>query len=157
MCTITLINHTSNSSEFIITSNRDEATGRKTFLPDYETYADVQLFFPKDAEAGGSWIGVSELNRIACLMNGAEEAHQRKSSYRLSRGVVLKDFLSSNDLDESMKNYNFEIRLLQWLKRCRAYLFSSKFNISCNLGCCNTCILYFSLFYLPDGQICPYN
>ena len=108
MCTITLINHTSNSSEFILTSNRDEATGRNTFLPDYETYADVQLFFPKDAEAGGSWIGVSELNRIACLMNGAEEAHQRKSSYRLSRGVVLKDFLSSNDLDESIKNYNFK-------------------------------------------------
>ena len=80
MCTITFIPKTNN--DFILTSNRDEAPGRETFPPEIYEEDAVELLYPKDAVAGGTWIGASNKKRIVCLMNGGFVSHKRKAFYR---------------------------------------------------------------------------
>lgn len=105
MCTVTYIPLSHDA--FILTSNRDETPMRKTIPP--QTYAEegVQITYPKDQLAGGTWIGVSSKNRVICLLNGAFEKHKRKSSYRLSRGVVVKKLLTCDDVLAAIHDFNF--------------------------------------------------
>lgn len=105
MCTVTFI--PKSNSDFIITSNRDEAPGRETFPPKIYEEDKVQLLYPKDALAGGTWIGVSQKKRVVTLMNGGFVAHQRKPFYRKSRGLVVKDLLKADDLKKEIDNYDF--------------------------------------------------
>lgn len=106
MCTITFFPKSNN--DFILTSNRDEAPGRETFSPEIYEEDGVQLFYPKDAVAGGTWIGVSDKKRIVCLMNGGFVAHKRKPFYRKSRGLVVKDFLKTENLKDEIEKYDFD-------------------------------------------------
>ncbi|MFV8226810.1 NRDE family protein [Christiangramia aquimixticola] len=108
MCTVTLVPHPESLSGFILTSNRDEAVGRKTLPPAWERYNEVKLYFPKDKLAGGTWLGVSKLSRCICLMNGGEEPHVRKKDYRKSRGIVVKEFLAADKLKNFRSEYNYE-------------------------------------------------
>lgn len=108
MCTITLVPHPDSLNGFILTSNRDEAVSRRTLPPQSEMYKKTRLYFPKDEEAGGTWLGVSEHLRCICLMNGADKPHVRKAEYRKSRGVVVKDFLSSAKLKKTFKEYDLQ-------------------------------------------------
>jgi len=62
MCTVTFIPQGNNN--FILTSNRDEAIGRKTLPPDFYDIEDTKMLFPRDAVAGGSWIGLSEKSHL---------------------------------------------------------------------------------------------
>ncbi len=105
MCTVTFIPNPNNS--FILTSNRDEAPGRATLMPEIYEEDGVKLLYPKDAVAGGTWIGISEKKRIITLMNGGFVAHQPKPFYRKSRGVVVKDLLKSEKIKSAIENYNF--------------------------------------------------
>lgn len=104
MCTVTLIPTQENN--FILTSNRDEAINRKTLLPEFYQVANTRMLFPKDAVAGGTWIGLSDKNTMICLLNGAFQIHERLMSYRQSRGVVVKDLLGANDLKKAIEAYN---------------------------------------------------
>ena len=106
MCTVTLI--PLQNSDFILTSNRDESPKRSSVNPDLYVYNDVKLLYPKDEKAGGTWIGASSNKRVLCLLNGAFICHERKESYRLSRGVVVKDLLVCEDLIKTIANYNFD-------------------------------------------------
>lgn len=108
MCTVTLVPISAENKSFILTSNRDEAAEREAIPPKIYTENGAKMLYPKDKLAGGTWIGVSERKRLICLLNGAFEPHIRETSYRLSRGVVVKDILATNDLDEAVKNYNFK-------------------------------------------------
>ena len=108
MCTISLVPHPDHANGFILTSNRDESLSRSAIPPRIEYHKDMKLFFPKDLQSGGTWVGVSEAKKCICLMNGAEKPHERKASYRKSRGVVVKDFLASGRLKRYAENYNFE-------------------------------------------------
>ena len=51
MCTVSLIPISEN--DFILTSNRDEAVGRKTLFPEFYQEQGVRVLYPKDAVAGG--------------------------------------------------------------------------------------------------------
>ncbi|MBK5213015.1 MAG: NRDE family protein [Flavobacteriaceae bacterium] len=105
MCTITFIPKSNN--DFILTSNRDETPGRETFPPKIYEEEGVQLLYPKDGVAGGTWIGISEKKRAVTLMNGGFVAHKRKPFYRKSRGLVVKDLLKSDDLKTEIEKYDF--------------------------------------------------
>ncbi|MAP79776.1 MAG: hypothetical protein CL526_01685 [Aequorivita sp.] len=106
MCTVTFIPQ--NATNFTLTSNRDEAPGRETKMPQIYTEDGIKLMYPKDAVAGGTWIGVSDKNRIVTLMNGGFKPHKRQPYYRKSRGLVVKDLLETTDLKREIKNYNFD-------------------------------------------------
>ncbi|MFD0976410.1 NRDE family protein [Salinimicrobium gaetbulicola] len=108
MCTVTLIPFKSPSEGFILTSNRDEANGRKTLPPKIYSENDILKLYPKDEVGGGTWIGVSERKRTICLLNGEFERHERKPPYRLSRGVVVKDLLDAPVLTTAIKDYDLE-------------------------------------------------
>ena len=105
MCTVTFIPQSNNG--FILTSNRDEAPGRETFPPKIYHENGMGLLYPKDAVAGGTWIGVSEKKRAISLMNGGFVPHIRKLPYRKSRGVVLKELLVSEKLLSTVNGYDF--------------------------------------------------
>lgn len=95
------------NKNFVLTSNRDEAPGRKTLAPEVYTEKGVKMAFPKDMVAGGTWLGISERNRLINLLNGGFENHVRKPPYRLSRGVVVKELLAAEDFVEATEKFNF--------------------------------------------------
>ncbi|MCO6459784.1 MAG: NRDE family protein [Saprospiraceae bacterium] len=106
MCTITYIPSVK-PGHFVVTDNRDEAVSRPALPPALYKEPDSLLFYPKDIQAGGTWIGMSSQNRLMALMNGAFERHQRLASYRKSRGTVVKELLIAADLSSALKYYDF--------------------------------------------------
>lgn len=106
MCTVTLIPTQDNN--FILTSNRDEVVNRKTLFPEFYQINGTRMLFPKDAVAGGTWIGTSDKQTMICLLNGGFEIHERLVSYRQSRGVVVKDLLEADNLELAIEEYNLK-------------------------------------------------
>lgn len=118
MCTVTIIPKGKN--DFVLTSNRDESPNRTSLAPDIYLVEGTKMMFPKDELAGGTWIGVSEKNRLICLLNGGFICHERKADYRMSRGVVVNDLLASEDVVASIEDYNlidiepFTLVIVDW-------------------------------------------
>lgn len=105
MCTVSFIYR--GNKDFMLISNRDEAVNRKTIPPKAYENNGVSLVYPKDEVAGGTWIGVSSKNRMLCLLNGAFVKHDRKSSYKKSRGIIVKELLEVNDVFTEIEQYDF--------------------------------------------------
>lgn len=105
MCTVSFIPV---GSAFFITSNRDEKlTRKKAFAPAVYNYNGLNILFPKDADAGGTWIAAKENGDAAVLLNGAFINHIAVPSYRKSRGIILLDILA----DESPSAFFTKINL----------------------------------------------
>jgi hypothetical protein len=125
MCTVTFIPQS--LSNFILTSNRDEAPDRQTLPPKLYKINEVDLLFPKDAEAGGTWFGVSSRKRLICLLNGGFTAHKREASYRMSRGIIVTDLLISENAVSAIETYNFNdiepftIVMVEWKEELKLY------------------------------------
>lgn len=94
MCTVSYI-PTKKVGGFILTSNRDEKSVRPTLPPAVYNVNGVELCFPKDIQAGGSWIASNNKGRLCCLLNGAFVAHKKEEWHTESRGKVLIDLSSS--------------------------------------------------------------
>ncbi|UZO82561.1 NRDE family protein [Aquimarina sp. ERC-38] len=105
MCTVTLLPLSEDS--FILTSNRDESISRRTIYPKIYEEKDVTILYPKDKEAGGTWIGISSRKRMICLLNGGFKKHNRKQAYRKSRGIVVTDLLKVSNFEKGIAAYNF--------------------------------------------------
>ncbi|QTE21891.1 NRDE family protein [Polaribacter cellanae] len=105
MCTVTYLPLENNN--FILTSNRDETPLRKTIPPKKYVENGVEITYPKDALAGGTWIGFSEKKRLVCLLNGGFTIHKRKISYKMSRGIIVKNILTNENALEYIKNFDF--------------------------------------------------
>lgn len=124
MCTVTYIPKDNNN--FILTSNRDEAYGRTTLAPSFYAIDGVKMLFPKDAVAGGSWIGVSEKSRMICLLNGGFENHVKEQAYKMSRGVVVKELLKADNLSNAIADFDytgiepFTIAAIDWSSTLKA-------------------------------------
>ncbi|MDB4583099.1 NRDE family protein [Draconibacterium sp.] len=95
MCTVSYIPG-KNNCDFVLTSNRDEKAYRPTLVPQIYDTGNKKLCFPKDAQAGGSWISVNNKGRLCCLLNGAFVKHVKKPHYAQSRGIVLIELASSD-------------------------------------------------------------
>jgi len=106
MCTVTYLPIGNN--QFILTSNRDESPMRKTIAPKKYDEQGVALVYPKDELAGGTWIGLSEKNRLVCLLNGGFEIHERKGPYAMSRGLIVKKILSAENSVTCIENFIFD-------------------------------------------------
>lgn len=106
MCTITYVPDSVVDKGFIIMDNRDESINRPAKFPEIYKEYGTELLYPKDKLAGGTWIGVSRKNTLMALMNGAFKQHKRKSSYRKSRGIVVKELLASNSIKAAFEEYD---------------------------------------------------
>ena len=103
MCTVTYLPLSNNN--FILTSSRDVPFARESALhPQTQIEEGVTITYPKDGKAGGTWIGVSSQKRLICLLNGGFEYHTSRTSYRKSRGIIVKDLLKVTDIDTSLEN-----------------------------------------------------
>ena len=125
MCTVTYLPLGNN--QFILTSNRDESPMRRTIPPTKYDSQGVALVYPKDELAGGTWIGLSEKNRLVCLLNGGFEIHERKGPYAMSRGLVVKKILSAENSVVCIENFIFDniepftLILVDWAKSLATY------------------------------------
>jgi uncharacterized protein with NRDE domain len=125
MCTVTYL--PLENEGFILTSNRDESPMRKTLPPQKYVENGVELIYPKDELAGGTWIGTSEKNRLVCLLNGGFEKHHRNTYYRMSRGVVVKNILSVDDPVSYINDFDFDniepftLILVDWSETLTTY------------------------------------
>jgi len=125
MCTVTFI--PKGESDFILTSNRDEAIGRKTLPPEEYDFEGEKLLFPKDELAGGTWIGLSSKNRLLCLLNGAFEGHIKRDNYIMSRGNLVKQLLVSKNAVQDITLFNllgiepFTLLLVEWTPQIALY------------------------------------
>lgn len=79
----------------MLTSNRDEKAYRPTVSPRIYKQGELEVGFPKDEKAGGSWIAANSNGRLCCLLNGAFVAHEKKSNYAQSRGTILVELTAS--------------------------------------------------------------
>ncbi|SRR5258706_2310774 len=94
MCTVTFIPVRDN---FFITSNRDEKNNRKKAItPFVYNNNGWNLVYPKDTDAGGTWIAVKENGDAAVLLNGAFIYHAPEPPYRKSRGQLFLEVLATN-------------------------------------------------------------
>ena len=92
MCTVSFVPV---KDRFIITSNRDEKlTRQKAITPVAHKQGDYYLIYPKDGDAGGTWIVMKENGDCAVLLNGAFLPHKANPPYRKSRGLILLDIIS---------------------------------------------------------------
>ncbi len=106
MCTVTYL--PKGKQDFILTTNRDEAPARSPKDISCEERAGQQLAFPRDETAGGTWVAVSDANRIVCILNGAFEKHRRNPPYRRSRGLMALDFFEFPRAEDFLSHYTFE-------------------------------------------------
>jgi transport and Golgi organization protein 2 len=121
MCTVTYL--PLNNKDFILTSSRDVPFSReKSSFPKKYTEDKVELFYPKDGRAGGTWIGTSDKRRLICLLNGGFKNHQQKVFYEKSRGIIVKDLLKAENITEVCKQVNlknvepFTLVIIEWNK-----------------------------------------
>lgn len=107
MCTVTYLPVGAN--QFILTSNRDEQSIRKSALPPRKFSIGAQaVYYPKDQQAGGTWIATSGSNYTLCLLNGARKKHLPNPPYKRSRGLMLLDFFDYNNVELFAETYSFE-------------------------------------------------
>ena len=106
MCTVTFLPLDNNN--FILTSNRDEQKLRETLAPKHYNENGVEMLFPKDKMAGGTWIGTSSKKRLICILNGGFVNHEKKSNYRKSRGVTGKEMLQANSILDYVEGLDLE-------------------------------------------------
>ncbi|NIJ43571.1 hypothetical protein FHR24_000010 [Wenyingzhuangia heitensis] len=124
MCTVTYV---PTLKGFVFISNRDEQVERETLPPAYYKELDVNLMYPKDNVAGGTWIGVSEQKRLVCLLNGGFIYHDPAIKYPKSRGVVVKSILTCNNLKTTLESIDltdvapFTLTVVDWESTNKAY------------------------------------
>ena len=93
MCTVTYIPA---KEMYFLTSNRDEKNIRREAIsPTVYQMDGKKLIFPRDGDAGGSWIALHENRNAAVLLNGAFEKHVSEPPYRLSRGKIFLNIIRS--------------------------------------------------------------
>ena len=96
MCTVSFVNA---NGKIIITSNRDEKTLRPNAIePKNYLINNKKIIFPKDKKAGGTWYAINENSTVLVLLNGADEKHILKESYRKSRGLIVLELISSESV-----------------------------------------------------------
>ncbi len=106
MCTVSFVPNS--SSEFMLTSNRDEAKARGlASAPQIFLKQHAKIVAPIDPLASGSWIAASESGDVICLLNGAFKKHRHQPPYKKSRGLVVMDYFAFNDPEKFITEYSF--------------------------------------------------
>ena len=107
MCTVTYLPLPNNN--FILTSSRYVPYARKKASKPAKVLEDnVELTYPKDGEAGGTWIGTSSKNRLICLLNGGFYYHTSLTTYKKSRGLIVKELLKVDEIKKGLKEIDLE-------------------------------------------------
>lgn len=97
MCTVTFI---PSGDKIFITSNRDEKHWRSSALSPLLYAGNTgNLLFPKDGDAGGTWIAAHENGNAIVFLNGGFVRHTPGPPYRKSRGLILLYLIDCPDME----------------------------------------------------------
>ncbi|HWB27324.1 MAG TPA: NRDE family protein [Chitinophagaceae bacterium] len=100
MCTVTFVPA---KTGCFIASNRDEKHIRRAALPPQWYKHNCRIMYPKDTDAGGTWIAMKDNGDAAVLLNGAFIKHEAKPPYRKSRGLIFLDIVEEDAPVEAFK------------------------------------------------------
>ncbi|MBD3630615.1 NRDE family protein [Cyclobacterium sp.] len=92
---------------YVLTSSRDETFRRETFPPLSYRHAGKKIMYPRDLRSGGTWIAACMDETVACLLNGAFEKHEKKSTQVVSRGKMLLESLEYKDFEKFIESFDF--------------------------------------------------
>ena len=93
MCTVVFM---PGSNKYYFASLRDEDPKRaKATTPILQADNNVMYLSPVDPVGGGTWIGVNEKGHVIILLNGGFEKHTDSGPYLKSRGIIVKELLTS--------------------------------------------------------------
>jgi len=105
MCTVTFV---PTKKGIIITSNRDEHFSRgKAIAPIKINSNGFEIIYPKDPDAGGTWIATKNNGDTIVLLNGAFEKHISQPPYAKSRGLILLEIFNLENFTDSIKQFDF--------------------------------------------------
>lgn len=93
MCTLVVVLGVWPELPLLVAANRDERRGRPVWAPAEYSVSSTRVFGPRDAEAGGTWLGVNEHGLFAGITNrfGAAPVPGRRS-----RGLLVTDALAEH-------------------------------------------------------------
>jgi hypothetical protein len=107
MCTVTFIpvNNT-----VYLSSNRDEKMRRSLAVPP-KVYSSPlgNLLFPRDADAGGTWIAARDNGNAIVFLNGGFVAHAPMPHYGKSRGLILLDLLNEPEPVDAFNSLELDL------------------------------------------------
>ena len=91
MCTLTLGWRVFDDAPVVVAANRDELLGRPS-EPPAVTDGDPSILAPRDAEAGGTWIGANEHGLVVAITNRWVDV---PGGGERSRGRLVRDVLGA--------------------------------------------------------------
>ena len=104
MCTVTFMPV---GETVYLTSNRDESSVRPPAIPPIAyLHGNATITYPKDAQAGGTWIAMKDNGDAAVLLNGAFKKHIPTPPYRKSRGLVFLDIFTAAEPVDNFRGGN---------------------------------------------------
>lgn len=99
MCTLTLAWQAFDDTPVALAANRDEAMGRPSEPPALHG-DDDQFVAPRDAEAGGTWIGASASGVVVAVTNRWLDADRQRDR---SRGLLVRECLQTDSATEAVR------------------------------------------------------
>ncbi len=103
MCTVSFVPY---KKGFILTANRDEFSDRsRADFPNFVETKRGKVEFPKDGDAGGTWIAMSKTLCVS-LLNGNYDRDLSKT-YRKSRGLVALEPFDFETIEAYLEQADF--------------------------------------------------
>lgn len=93
MCTVSFLPA---GDQIYLTSNRDEKHFRSdAHAPEIQQLSSGKILYPRDRDAGGTWIAMHENGHAIVFLNGGFITHSPQPPYRKSRGLILLEIADS--------------------------------------------------------------
>ena len=105
MCTLTLAWRAFGDAPVALAATRDEALDRPSEPPALRD-GEVPYVAPRDAEAGGTWIGVSEGGLVVAVTNRWLDADREGDR---SRGLLVRDCLTAASAEAAVRAVEREL------------------------------------------------
>ncbi|ELZ39263.1 NRDE family protein [Halorubrum tebenquichense] len=105
MCTLTLAWRTFGDAPVALAATRDEALDRPSEPPALRD-EDIRYVAPRDAEAGGTWIGVAEGGLAVAVTNRWLDADRDGDR---SRGLLVRDCLTADSAEEAVRTVEDDV------------------------------------------------
>jgi hypothetical protein len=85
---------------YVLATNRDESPRRGAATqPFLREHGDRLLLAPRDTDQGGTWVGVDDLGRSVCILNGDRLPAVEPPTDAISRGLLVLELLDDLAFD----------------------------------------------------------
>lgn len=98
MCTLIIATRVAGGPDVFVAANRDEALDRPAELPSIHHRQGTKILAPRDAKAGGTWLGLNEHGLFSAITN---RFRQVTMAHHRSRGELVFRALESARAEEA--------------------------------------------------------